>query len=172
MRQASVLRQGDDVSRGNKGKESYFHEKWEGINPKGRFTSITHDMQESKAWLHLNLRQQGLYLAFKKRYWRKRVKGQTEDSNEMRITMPKSEFSKMYGNKNTFYKDLQALIDYGFLIRTIKEVRDGQERYVRTDHWVRDGNENTFGFSAAWKDWKPVENTPQSTPAATANKPK
>lgn len=119
-----------------------WHEGFEGRETTGKWTTVTHDMMRSQAWRRLNLRQRGLYLELKSRYWRNRVDGETVASNANEITYPKSEILKNYGNKITFKKDLEALIKYGFVRRTKQ---------------VRDGGPNLYGFSAEWQAWDGVD---------------
>ena len=113
------------------------HQPFEANNLRGRFAKICHDMMDSPAWKNLSLRQQGLYLAFKKRYCQKKEMGEVISSNQDMIKFPKSEFMKIYGDDRTFRKDLKALIENGF----IHLVESG--RPTRTP--------NLYGFSERWK---------------------
>ena len=100
-------------------------------------------MADSLAWQGLNLRQRGLYLEFKFRYWRKVVGGELKDSNQDNITFPKSVWRKLYGNWNTFKADLDTLIQYGF----IRDVSNGANKYCF--------EMNKYGFSDAWHSFQP-----------------
>ena len=107
------------------------NEKWESFKPIGaKFTKICDDMQDSDAWHRLTLRQQGLYLFLKKKY-----KGTNAD--DIHITDKDKRIIKL--SDNTLYKDIDALIDYGF----IKLVKHGKVVH----------KPNVYGFSAIWREY-------------------
>lgn len=113
------------------------------------FLRIYHDMLDSPAWKNLPLRPRGLYLAFKERYQEKRVNGKIISSNTDAIHFSGQEATKpgpngeppMYKNKLTFYSDLDALIDAGFI------------KVISTGYYSRSAT--TYGFSDRWKQYRP-----------------
>ena len=127
---------------GNLKKLKPIHQNFEGSSPRGRFTKITHDMMQSAAWQNLNLRQRGLYLHLKSKYFQKIVHGNIENSNCDNISLPKTEwYPNLYGDYRTFAADMQKLDDNGF-IRTV--------RYGKTTHQC-----NLYGLISEWQEWKP-----------------
>lgn len=118
------------------------HQPFEGVNPRGRFAKIAHDMMSSFAWKDLSLRQRGLYLHLKAKYSQKKMHGNIERDNRYDISLPKSEwYTELYSDYRTFSKDIRKLEDNGF-IQTI--------RYGKATHQC-----NIYGFSDLWKKWKP-----------------
>ena len=99
----------------------------------GAFTKISNDMIKSKAWKELSLRQQGFYLYFKSKF----TKYKNQDTNVNDISIPKKEALLLYGDLKTFRKDIDVLIEKGF----IKQVESGWN--TRTV--------NIYGFSDKWK---------------------
>jgi hypothetical protein len=77
----------------------------------GAFTKISNDMIKSKAWKMLSLRQQGLYLHLKSKF----TKYKNQDTNVNDISIPKKEALTLYGDLKTFRKDIDNLIEYGFI---------------------------------------------------------
>lgn len=110
--------------------------EFESANQRYDFTKICRDMQRSKAWKELNLRQQGLYLHLKAKFT---VNTKTLENNANDISIPTSEAKTLYGNLDTFRKDLDTLIDYGF----IKQIASG----------VPTMSVSIYGFSHRWKDY-------------------
>lgn len=96
-------------------------------------------MMDSEAWQALTLRQQGLYLHLKRKYRPKIKSGRYISSNENDISIPKAEALTLYGNLRTFWADLDALIDHGFM------------KLVHSGYTTREPN--IYGFSARWKDY-------------------
>lgn len=96
-------------------------------------------MIESTAWKSLELRQQGLYLHLKSKYTQKVSNGNIISDNAENITIPKSEAAGLYGNLTTFRKDMDKLIECGF----IKIIQYGWN--TRTV--------NIYGFSDRWKEY-------------------
>ena len=80
---------------------------FESANQRYDFTKICRDMQRSKAWNELKLRQQGLYLHLKAKFT---VNTKTLENNANNISIPTSEAKTLYGNLDTFRKDLDTLI--------------------------------------------------------------
>lgn len=122
---------GDSMGR----KRQVTHYDFESKTERGAFTKICNDMQESKAWKELKLRQQGLYLYLKSKF----KKYSNQDTNQNDISIPKKEALTLYGDLRTFRDDIDELIDKGF----IKQVVSGFN--TRTT--------NIYGFSNLWKDY-------------------
>jgi len=108
-------------------------------------------MTDSPAWDSLSLRQQGLYLAFKRRYKEKRAEGVVVSSNAEEIHFSGAEATKpgsngtapLYGNERTFYGDVDALIEKGFI------------KVVSTGYFKRSAT--LYGFSDRWLKYKSGE---------------
>lgn len=113
-------------------KKEVKHYNFESKKEKGAFTKICKDMQTSEAWKALSLRQQGLYLHLKYKF----IKYKTQDTNQYNISIPKSEASQLYGDLRTFRKDIDVLIEKGF----IKQITSGFN--TRTV--------NIYGFTNLW----------------------
>ena len=107
---------------------------FESANTRYDFIKICRDMTKSKAWLDLTLRQRQLYFEFKSKF---RVNTKTMETNKDDISIPKSEALKLYGDLRTFRKDIDALIEHGFIYQ--KECGFN----TRTV--------NIYGFSEKWK---------------------
>lgn len=107
---------------------------FESNNQRYDFTKICRDMQRSLAWKQLNLRQQGLYLHLKSKFT---VNSKTLENNQNNISIPTSEAKTLYGDNRTFIKDIDTLIDLGF----IKQISSG----------VPTMSVNIYGFSTMWK---------------------
>ena len=110
--------------------------EFESANQRYDFTKICRDMQRSKAWNELKLRQQGLYLHLKAKFT---VNTKTLENNANNISIPTSEAKTLYGNLDTFRKDMDTLIEYGF----IKQIASG----------VPTMSVSIYGFSYRWKDY-------------------
>ena len=104
------------------------------------------DMMRSPAWKSLTLRQQGLYLRLKLRVLDGKVETKVlQYPHEFTFSVvdatkpgPNGE-KPLYGNKNTFFKDLDALIDAGF---------------IRVDcSGYRERKATTYGFSERWREY-------------------
>ena len=113
------------------------HELFEAIYSHGKFTKITDSMMDSLAWQSLEPSQMGLYLLFKRKY----TKNKSSDDNKNDISFPFSEYSKIktYSNKRTFWRDLDALIEKGFIIIV------SPQKFQRKP--------NIYGFSDNWKNY-------------------
>lgn len=107
---------------------------FESNNQQYDFTKICRDMQRSKAWNTLNLRQRGLYLHLKSKFT---VNKKTLENNQNNISIPTSEAKTFYGDLRTFRKDIDKLIANGF----IRQIISG----------VPTLNASIFGFSDNWK---------------------
>lgn len=105
----------------------------------GKFAKICGTMTSSMAWKKLSMRQKGLYLSLKIKYTKK--SDGSDNSND--ISIIEAEFKDDYKSKNTLMKDVDALIDYGF----IKLIRNG--KYARKP--------NIYGFSDKWKKYNTKE---------------
>ena len=101
----------------------------------GKFTKICEDMMCSKAWSELSVRETGLYLAFKRKF----TVYSNKETNEKNISMPWEEINKNlgYGNRNTYNKDLDSLIEKGFI------------KYLF--HGKAGRSCNIYAFSDKWK---------------------
>ena len=109
---------------------------FESTSQKYEFTKICKDMQKSKAWQSLNLRQRGLYLEFKFKFY---ANPKTQYTNQDDISFTSTEAKKVYGDLRTFRADVDALINAGF----IKQIISG----------VPTMSANIYGFSDKWKDY-------------------
>ena len=107
---------------------------FESANQKYDFTKICRDMQRSKAWKELSLRQHGLYLYLKAKFT---VNTRTLDNNSQDISIPSSEAKKLYGDLRTFRKDIDKLIELGFIKQNISGVPTMSV--------------SIYGFSEKWK---------------------
>lgn len=92
---------------------------FESSNLRYEFTKICRDMQRSSAWKNLSLRQRGLYLHLKSKFT---VNTKTLETNKDNISIPTSEAKTLYGDLRTFRKDIDALIEYGFIRQIISGV--------------------------------------------------
>lgn len=120
-------------------RHKYRNRAFESRMEKGKYTKICADMMDSTAWKALELRQRGLYLHLKAKYTQKVSNGAVISDNAENISIPKSEAIQLYGNLVTFRKDIDMLIECGF----IKLVQYG-------------GNTRTisiYGFSDRWKEY-------------------
>ena len=109
---------------------------FESTKPYGEgFVKICDSMINSLAWQCLTLRQRGLYIELKTKF----TVYKNQDTNVNNISMPHSEYSKLYGDKTTFWKDIDMLIANGF----IKVVEHGY--FARAP--------NIYGFSSRWKGY-------------------
>lgn len=116
---------------GRKNKKLFY--PFESSHENGAFTKISNDMIKSKAWKELSLRQQGLYLHLKSKF----TKYKNQDTNVNDISIPKKEALTLYGDLKTLRKDIDILINFGF----IRQIKSGWN--TRT--------ENIYGFSDKWK---------------------
>ena len=140
-------------------RPKYKHRNFESRTDQGKFTKVCDDMMQSSAWASLSLRQRGLYLELKSKYTQKVSGGQIISDNADDISMPKSEAQKLYSELRTFRKDMDALIDRGFL------------RMVHCGFNTR--TVNIYGFSDRWKDYGTQSfNIPRNEmrPAASSKK--
>lgn len=97
-------------------------------------------MLTSEAWFDLSRAQQVLYLACKSRYYgekKKPVEGDSETFTFARYQW--KEVYKLYTdyNKRGFYRDMQALLDHGF-IELVSSGRATREK-------------NIYKFSSMWR---------------------
>lgn len=100
-----------------KKKKILFYD-FESIHSNGAFTRISNDMIKSKAWNMLGLRQHGLYLYLKSKF----TKYKSQDTNVNNISIPKKEALTLYGDLKTFRKDIDLLIEYGFIRQIISRL--------------------------------------------------
>lgn len=109
---------------------------FESTNQRYDFTKICRDMQKSEAWKQLKPRQIGLYFLLKSKFT---VNSKTLETNAENISFTTKEAIKLYGDLRTFRKDLDILIDLGF----IKQIMSGVPRMEAS----------IYGFSDKWKDY-------------------
>ena len=109
---------------------------FESTNNQYDFTKICRDMQHSNAWEQLTLRQIGLYFILKSKFT---VNKHTLETNKDNISIPTKEANKYYGDLRTFRKDMDRLIELGF----IRQVVTG----------VPTMSVNIYGFSDNWKHY-------------------
>lgn len=113
---------------------------FESANQRYDFTKVCRDMQRSKAWKQLSLRQQGLYLHLKSKFT---VNLRTLNNNKDDISIPTSEAKTLYGDLRTFRKDIDTLIDYGFIKQIVSGVPTmSVSIYGFSDKWKYYGTEN------------------------------
>lgn len=79
--------------------------------------NIYMSMLMSNAWAQLTATQRQLYLYCKAQYYAEKTK---PDNDRLCFTMNQSKWSKLYGlykesNAKGFYRDMSALIEYGFI---------------------------------------------------------
>ena len=96
----------------------------------------------SEAWRDLTAQQQRLYLYCKGQYYAEKQKPIANDPTS--FTMNQSKWCSLYGlyersNAKGFYRDMEALIDHGF----VTCVESGA--YTRT--------KSIYRFSSMWKKW-------------------
>lgn len=106
------------------------------INKNHKYTKICDDMIESKAWQDLSMRARGLYLELKKKFVSKN--GGTE-TNQNDISIVYDDYYKKVYSKNTLFKDVDELIEHGF----IKVVKHGKLARLP----------NIYGFDVMWKKY-------------------
>lgn len=132
-----------------KKKNKSTHQQFESNTTHGRFTKICNDMIDSPAFNNLSLRQQGLYLQFKKKYMQKVLDGVVVQSNVNNISFTYKEAKQIYGDMRTFRDDIEALIDNGF-IKLIAQ--GGKSNYYSGEKSCF--SSNIYGFSSEWKNIK------------------
>ena len=118
-----------------KSKPKIVYENWQ-TNGNSNFMQIFHDMFDSKAWQALNAHDRDLYMHMLRKYQRKVLHGNIENTNYDNISMVKNEYEK-FMNARTFSKSIDNLIEHGF----IKVIKNGYS--TRTC--------NIYGFNDAWK---------------------
>ena len=118
-------------------RPKYKHQPFESGTEQGKFTKVCDDMMDSPAWAALSLRQQGLYLALKRKYTQKVSGGILISDNADNISLPKSEALTMYGTLRSFRVDIDKLIACGFI------------RLIQSGFNTR--TVNIYGFSDRWK---------------------
>lgn len=112
---------------------------FESKNQKYDFTKICRDMQKADGWKDLSLRQQGLYLYLKSKFT---VNLKTMETNKDNISIPTSEANKIYGDLRTFRKDIDELIEHGFIRQIVSGVPTMSANiYGFSDEWKRYGTE-------------------------------
>lgn len=92
-------------------KNKKVHEPFESYYDNGQFTKFACDMYKSNAWQELSISQIGLYHIFKSKFTRH--KDGTYNTND--ISLPKSEWINYYKTKAAFDRDIDTLIELGFI---------------------------------------------------------
>ena len=124
---------------------------FESANQNYDFTKICRDMQRSKAWKELSLRQHGLYLYLKAKFT---VNSRTLENNSQDISIPTSEAKKLYGDLRTFRKDIDKLIELGFIKQNISGVPTMSVTiYGLSDKWKYYGTDK-FNITKAEERYK------------------
>lgn len=138
---------------------NFLPKKRNGNNATDVSANIYISMLMSKAWHNLTEKQKELYLYCKAQYYAEKKTNsehltiqekelKTNASIEMRFTMNKSKWCDIYGiysenGKRHFYKDIQALVDNGF----IDIIQNGKTNRTK----------NIYEFSDKWAtlgQWK------------------
>jgi hypothetical protein len=92
-------------------KNKKIHESFESSFENGRFIKFCDDMEQSIEWKELSLSQIGLYHVLKAKFTK--YKDGTNNANNISFT--KSEWSKYYTRKEYFDRDMDRLIELGFI---------------------------------------------------------
>lgn len=117
-------------------KNGFTRENFETGKNNGNFIAMYHDMYDCKAWLDLTPYARDLYGFMRRKYTRKVTNGVIVESNKDNISMPKSEYTKLY-KQDTFYRAIDMLIEHGF----VRVIRNG--RFTRQC--------NIYGFVDMWQ---------------------
>ncbi len=118
------------------------NQKWESTKARGqKFTKICDDMQESKAWKELTLRQQGLYLLLKKKY----IKRPDDSDNAEDIHITNQDIKNTKLSKNSVMYDLDELINKGFIkVKYHGKLARKPNIYAFSDNWTKYGTDEFF----------------------------
>ncbi len=141
-------------------------EDFESCRDNGPFVKYARDMKQTKGWKELKLSQIGLYDKFKDKF----TKYKDGSDNRNNISFPKSEWIKYYSRKDAFDKDIDALIERGF----IKVVQyQGNLRqptiYGFSNQWKYYGTDK---FNIADKDKRPKDTLSKEHKKAIGEKAK
>ena len=113
-------------------KRKLYFQPFESRKPSGSFVSITDDLMKSEAWKSLKAEPRALYLELKSKYKPEKGKnGTIVDFRKERVTLPESEWKRLFGHYNTFRKNLDILIERGF----IEKVQSGQNTRRPNLYW-------------------------------------
>lgn len=152
------------MARKNKPKNPF--ERFESQDPYDAFIRISRRMDKSKAWGELDLRQIGLMYILKSKF----TKNKIGEHNGNNITFPKSEWSKYYSRKDAFDKDMDKLIELGFIKVVLYR---GNMRlstiYGFSDQWI---NYGTDRFIVTNKDRRPKDTLSEEHKKAIGDKAK
>ena len=114
-------------------------EPFESIGKNDRFVRLHIELIESEAFKRLNGRQQSLYLYMKAQYKGKETKN-NPNRNKLQFyfnwNLAEKKY-RLYTNRDTFYKDIKVLIEYGFI------------ECVENNHYLR--KKSIYSFSDKWK---------------------
>lgn len=123
-------------------KRKLYFQPFESRKPAGSFVTIADDMMRSEAWKDLKASQRALYLELKAKYRPDKGKnGTILDFRKEKVVFPESEWSQLFGNYNTFKKNIDALIEHGLLE---EKIISGKNTRTPNHYW----------FSAEWQNWK------------------
>lgn len=132
---------------------NFLPKKRNGNNATDVSANIYISMLMSKAWHNLTGKQKELYLYCKAQYYGEKktnaehltIQEKEEKTNvntDMRFTMNKSKWCDIYGiysesGKRHFYKDMQALIDNGF-VEILQNGKTNRTKniYIFSDKWA------------------------------------
>lgn len=120
---------------GRSKKQRQYVAPFESRRTSGKYMRVCDDMMDSPAWKSLKPAQIGLYVQLKKKYTRY----SNGTDNQDNISFVKTEAEALYGDARTFRKDIDALIEAGFI------------RLVRDGHTIR--KPSIYGFSDRWKEY-------------------
>ena len=127
-----------------KNKKTSNTAKWESTKAGAEhFTRIHDSLLISKAFTGLNARQRVLYIYMKSQYKGEKVTKDTPNGNKDQFRFNwafQQEKYKLYTNKETFYKDIKALEESGFIIcaennRNLRKCNV----YQFSDEWKKKG---------------------------------
>jgi hypothetical protein len=122
-------------------KQKYIKKKFESTGTSSDVSAnIYQSMMESDAFASLSAPQVRLYLFCKLQYYSQKTKPNDDNTcfyfNQSKW---KSQY-KLYSNNNSFYKDMRALIEKGF----IKKIESGKNTRTRS----------IYQFSNEWQNYK------------------
>lgn len=103
--------------------------------------NIYMSMLLSPAWRDLTAQQQRLYLYCKSQYYAEKSK---PNSDQLCFTMNRSKWMSLYGlykigNERSFYRDMTALIEHGFVVC----VESGANTKTKS----------VYRYSSKWQQW-------------------
>lgn len=108
--------------------------------------NVYESMLTSTAWVDLSAQQKALYLCCKAQYYAERKK--PIDGDAISFTMARHKWMEHYrlykeGNQAAFYRDMQALLDHGF-VELVSSGKATREKSI-------------YRFSSMWRKWGTVD---------------